>query len=154
MIQPLLEARAKYVKNFVGFLEYGRTWYFAFEIYWPLVLTLKFEILQVEILCNFVELTLPTIFKKEKKNFAHENIKKLPSKVAYLWQFGFFFSASPTAQNSPELKIHIRNVAQDTSLYYSVRPWRNFFSASTANLQGNVCHILLPLWKVNRNDHN
>ena len=24
-----------------------------------------------------------------------------------------FFSAAPTAQNSPELKIHIRNVAQD-----------------------------------------
>ena len=31
-----------------------------------------------------------------------------------------FFSAAPTAQNSPELKIHIRNVAQDTSVYYSV----------------------------------
>ena len=26
----------------------------------------------------------------------------------------FFFSAAPTAQSSPELKIHIRNVAQDT----------------------------------------
>ena len=25
-----------YVQNFVGFLEYGRNWYFAFEIYWPL----------------------------------------------------------------------------------------------------------------------
>ena len=30
------EARAKNIQNFVGFLEYGRTWYFAFEIYWPL----------------------------------------------------------------------------------------------------------------------
>ena len=31
-----LEARAKNVQNFVDFLEYGRNWYFAFEIYWPL----------------------------------------------------------------------------------------------------------------------
>ena len=38
--------------------------------------------------------------------------------------FGLFFlSAAPTAQNSPELKIHIKNVAQDTPAgpwYYSV----------------------------------
>ena len=33
LIQPLLEARAKNVQNFVGFLEYGRTWYFAFETF-------------------------------------------------------------------------------------------------------------------------
>ena len=32
--------------------------------------------------------------------FAHENIKKLPSKVTYLWQFDFFLSAVPTTQNS------------------------------------------------------
>ena len=36
MIQPLLEVRAKKVQNFVGFLEDGRTWYFAFDIYGPL----------------------------------------------------------------------------------------------------------------------
>ena len=29
----------------------------------------------------------------------------------------FFFSATPTAQNIPEFKIHIRNEAQDTSVY-------------------------------------
>ena len=29
----------------------------------------------------------------------------------------YFFSAAPTVQNSPELKIHIRNVAQDTFVY-------------------------------------
>ena len=58
-----------------------------------------------------------TIFLKKEKN-VHENIKTLPSKVSYLWQSGFFFSAAPTAQNNPELKIHIRNVAQDTSVYY------------------------------------
>ena len=28
---PLLEAKAKHVKNFVGFLEDGRTWYFPFN---------------------------------------------------------------------------------------------------------------------------
>jgi hypothetical protein len=44
----------------------------------------------------------------------------MPSKVAYFWQFGFLFSTAPTAQNSPELKIHNRNVAKDTSVYYSV----------------------------------
>ena len=44
------------------------------------------------------------LFKKFLKSFFdHENIKKkLTSKVAYLWQFGFFFSAAPTAQNSPD----------------------------------------------------
>ena len=38
LIQPLLEARTK--KRYtilLVFLEYGRTWYFAFEIYWPLI---------------------------------------------------------------------------------------------------------------------
>jgi hypothetical protein len=30
-------------------------------------------------------------------------LKKTPEKVAYLWQLGVFFSAAPTAQNSPEL---------------------------------------------------
>ena len=38
-------------------------------------------------------------------------------KVAYLWQIGIvFFSAALTTQNSPELKIHIRNVTQDASV--------------------------------------
>ena len=49
-----------------------------------------------------------------KKN-AHENIKKTPSKVAYLWQFGFFFYAVPTVQIR---KIHIINSSQDSSLWY------------------------------------
>ena len=40
--------------------------------------------------------------------FAPENIKKLPSKVAYLWQLGFILSAAPIAQNSPEL--HFRYI--------------------------------------------
>ena len=45
-------------------------------------------------------------------------MKKLPSKVPFLWHFGFFLSTALTAQNSPELKIHIRNVDQDTSFYF------------------------------------
>ena len=44
-----------------------------------------------------------TTFKKNKNFFAYKNFKKLPSKVAYLWPFGFFFpmqSRLPkTAQN-------------------------------------------------------
>ena len=32
--------------------------------------------------------------------------------VPYLWHFGFFFSAAPTAQNGPRMKIHIGNVPQ------------------------------------------
>ena len=44
------------------------------------------------------------IFKNIFLNFfAHKKLKKPPQKVAYLWQF--FFSAAPTAQNSPELNI-------------------------------------------------
>ena len=36
LIRPLLKARAKNVKNFVGFLGNEKTRLFAFEIYWPL----------------------------------------------------------------------------------------------------------------------
>ena len=46
-----------------------------------------------------------------------------------------FFSAAPTAQNSPELKIHIRNVAQDTSVYYSVV--LNDIDSPILNFEGN-----------------
>ena len=38
LFEPLVRGYLgqKNVQNFVGFLEYGRTLYFAFEIYWPL----------------------------------------------------------------------------------------------------------------------
>ena len=52
----------------------------------------------------------PTIFKNIK-NALKSSI------VMAVW---IFFSAAQTAQNSPELKVNIRNVAQDTSVYYSV----------------------------------
>ena len=58
--------------------------------------------------------TLGYFQKKIRLFLAHENIQKLASKVAYLWQFGFFFSAAPTAQKGPRMKIHIGNVSQGT----------------------------------------
>ena len=51
-------------------------------------------------LCNFLVQTLQCFLKKFKKTFGHKNIKKLTSKVAYLWQLGIFFSAAPTVQQS------------------------------------------------------
>ena len=47
--------------------------------------------------------------KKFKIFFAHKKLKKPPQKVAYLWQLRLFFSAAPTAQNSPEL--HFRFIS-------------------------------------------
>jgi hypothetical protein len=41
-----------------------------------------------------------------------------------------FFSAALTAQNSPESKIHIKNVAQDNSAYYSMNYTHLVWSAS------------------------
>ena len=39
----------------------------------------------------------------------HKKFKKTPQKAAYLWQLGVFFSAAPTAQNSPELHFRFIN---------------------------------------------
>jgi hypothetical protein len=49
--------------------------------------------------------------------------KKLPLKVAYLWQFAFFFSAAPTAQNSPELNIRFIDscIQWSVVLYLGIR---------------------------------
>ena len=50
--------------------------------------------------------------------FAH---KKPPQKVAYLWQLGgFFFSAAPPAQNSPELHFRSINLFIQPSLLESL----------------------------------
>ena len=49
---------------------------------------------------------------------ALENFKKLASKVANLWQF--FFSAAPTAQNSPELHFRFINYFIQSSLLRSM----------------------------------
>ena len=42
-------------------------------------------------------------------------------KIAYLWQFGYFFCAAPSAKNSPELKIHIIKIPLSTTLWALVR---------------------------------
>ena len=43
-------------------------------------------------------------------------------KSSILMAVWHFFSAAPTAQNSPRLKIHIGNVSQDTTVCWSVIP--------------------------------
>ena len=68
------------------------------------------------ILCNFSVRTLGYF----KKNIDLENIKKPPQKVAYLWQLGVFFSAAPTAQNSPELHFRLINSPIQSSVLKSV----------------------------------
>ena len=63
-----------------------------------------------------------TILKKIKIEicFAHENIKKNSLKNSLLMAVWIFFSVAPIdCLKQPELKIHIRNVAQDTSVYYT-----------------------------------
>ena len=74
-------------------------------------------------LCNFLVRMLQYFLKKSF--FDHENIKKLTSKFAYLWQFGFFFSAVPTAQNSPELNICFIDSCIQWSqvLYLGITTW-------------------------------
>ena len=42
---------------------------------------------------------------------AHENIKKLPLKVAYGSLDFFSLQSAPTAQNGPKLQIHFENLA-------------------------------------------
>ena len=56
------------------------------------------------ILCNFSVRTLGTrVFLKENQNyfFNLKKLKKLPQKVAYLWQLGFFFLCSPDCPKQP-----------------------------------------------------
>ena len=54
-------------------------------------------------------------FKKILLNFfVHKNIKKLPSKVAYLWQFGFF-SLQPRLPKTAQDRIFILEFTWDNS---------------------------------------
>ena len=66
--------------------------------------------------------------KKLRIVLAHENTKKLPSKVANLWQFGFFFLCSPDCPKQPRIENSYQKCgpAQDTSVYYSVVKYRVF----------------------------
>ena len=67
-------------------------------------------------LCNFSVRMLKYSLKRFKKNFAHKKLKKPPQKVAYLWQLGGFFSATLTAQNSPEFHFRFINSFIQSSL--------------------------------------
>ena len=58
--------------------------------------------------------------KFQKISFCPLKHKTTALKISILMAVWIFFSATSTAQNSPELKIHISNVAQNTSVYYSV----------------------------------
>ena len=56
------------------------------------------------------------ILKKIEIFFRPWKHKKLASKVAHLWQFGFFSLAAPSAQNSPESNTRFI----DSSIQWSV----------------------------------
>ena len=64
--------------------------------------------------------TLQYFQKKINSFFAHENIKKTPSKVAHNRPQTFFYSTGLAAQTSPELIFHIINMSQDSSVSLSV----------------------------------
>ena len=75
--------------------------------------------------------------KNVKKIFAHKKLKKPPKKVAHLWQLGVFFSAAPTAQNSPELHFRLINYFIQPSLVGSLFLPRH--NGSESFLRENVC---------------
>ena len=81
----------------------------------------KIYILLNFILWNFLVRTLQYFLKNLKKNFWLWKLKKnWPQKLHTYGSLDFFFSAAPTAQNVPRLKIHIGNVSQDTIVCWSV----------------------------------
>ena len=61
-------------------------------------------------LCNFLVWMLKYFLKNLKMFSCPQKVEKTTSKI-YLWQLGgFFFSAVPTAQNSPDL--HFRFITK------------------------------------------
>jgi hypothetical protein len=76
-------------------------------------------------------------------------LKKPPQKVAYLWQLGVFFSAAPTAQNSPEIHFRFINSFIQSSLLRSLAATRlvvvdikTFFKvAIVVTLEVAMCQI-------------
>jgi hypothetical protein len=63
-------------------------------------------------------------------------LKKPSQKVAYLWQFGGFFSAAPTAQNSQDLHFRFINSYIKPSLVGSLTAvqWFDQFYAQKETL--------------------
>ena len=81
--------------------------------------------------------------KKLKTNFAPENTKKPPSKVAHSRPQTFFSSTGPAAQTSPELIFHVLNMSQDASVLLSVPQMKG-----TPTIK-NWTRICCPLVTVN-----
>ena len=54
--------------------------------------------------------------KKIDQFFVHENIEKLPSKVAHNRPQTFFSQSSPSAKTSPELIFHIIKCREQASV--------------------------------------
>ena len=52
---------------------------------------------------------LKYLLKNLEMFYCPQKVEKTITKVAYLWQFGVFFSAAPTAQNIPELHFRFMN---------------------------------------------
>ena len=49
-------------------------------------------------------------------HFARENIKNLISKLVYFMDFGKQFPAALTAPNSPNIEIHVENLAHQLTV--------------------------------------
>ena len=58
-----------------------------------------------------------------------KTLKEKNQKVAYLWQLGGFFSAAPTAQNSPVVHFRFINSFIQPSLVGSLTPSIRLFSS-------------------------
>ena len=52
-----------------------------------------------------------------EKKFAHKKLKKLPQKVAYLWQLGVFFLCSPNCPKQPRTSFPFYKFFYTTNSY-------------------------------------
>ena len=57
--------------------------------------------------------------RNSKNSFCPQKVEKLPKKSCILMAVGSFFLCSPDCPKQPKIII-LLNVAQDTSVYYSV----------------------------------
>ena len=105
------------------------------------------------ILCNFLVRMLKYFLKNLKCFFDLKKLKKkTPQKVAYLWQLGVFFSAAPTAQNSPELHFRFINSFIQPSLVGSLMKkltsWNRVEGKKPPSLQKCWSHFFYWLWAL------
>ena len=99
IFQDFLEARAKNVKNFVGFLGHEKTRLLAFEIYWPLVCT-----------------SIHFILFKFSIQLKAESLAKFTTNLAKLVQLG-----NPNLQIHSSLVHSLYKNQSDTELLYNNR---------------------------------